>query len=362
MMSTARYLYIWDDDKDIPFFKLFPIHYRPDTVIYSLFNRDGSESQDNGNIEGVSSHGLRKIFYSGDSERVGTRVFYSGECIMDETHANVVIGFYPPDRIHQPGSVYLRRNVLSGNTELVRTDDISSRPPSNRLFIQLRLQELDYITTLFRATLHGPSSQSLMTPDDILKIRPYSDLNRQWLDTHHQEQGTNKTKFACFIVSNGACKMRNKFFEMLSKVKRVDSLGRFMRNAPVDFILPDRVKDRESYLRVIGQYKFIITFENVSLPYYSTEKIYNAFAAGTVPIYWGDPHITEQYNPDAFIHVPTHATFGDQLSEFLRVIKRLEYLDTHHAEYIAIRSAIPCPNAEWLDHQVQASVRQIAAL
>jgi len=201
-----------------------------------------------------------------------------------------------------------------------------------------------------------------LTLNDTLKIRPYSDLNQQWLETRTWEKSQIKNKFACFIVSNGACKMRNKFFEMLSKVKQVDSLGRFMRNVPVDFILPDRVKDRDEYLRVIGQYKFMITFENISLPYYSTEKIYNAFTSGTVPIYWGDPYITEQYNPESFIHVPTHATFGDQLSEFIRVIKRIEYLDTHPEAYQAIRSAIPCPNAERLDQQVQASVRQIASL
>ena len=373
-MSTARhakYIYIWDDDKDIPFFKLFPLNYRPDTVIYSMFNREGTESADKALLDGVSSQGHIKVFYSGDSERVGTRVFYSGdservgtrvfysgECIMDETHADVVIGFYPPHMIHQPGSVYLRRNVITGTTELIQTADQQKRPPPDKRYIQLRLQELDYITDLFRTKLQGLSSQPPMTPDDILKIRPYSDLNLQWLESRTQE----KTKFACFIVSNGACNMRNKFFEMLCKSRKVDSLGRFMRNAPIDFILPDRVKDRHEYLKVIGQYKFMITFENVCLPYYSTEKIYNAFAAGTVPIYWGDPHITEQYNQQAFIHIPTHSTFGDQLAEFIRVIKRLEYLDTHHDAYQAMRAELPCPEAERLDQAVQDAVTAINSI
>lgn len=345
MARHARYLYIWDDDKDIPFFKLFPIHYRSDSVIYSMFNRNGPESPDTLYIDGVSSQGQHKVFYS-------------GECIMDEIHADVVIGFYPPNMFRLPGSVYLRRNVITGTTEQVQTADLTKRPPQDKQYIQLRLQELDYVTSLFRQKLQDISSQPSMTQDDFLKIRPYTDLNKQWLETRVNE----KTKFACFIVSNGACKMRNKFFEMLSKVKYVDSLGRFMRNAPVDFILPDRVKDRESYLRVISQYKFMITFENISLPYYSTEKIYNAFAAGTVPIYWGDPNITEQYNPQSFIHVPTYATFGDQLAEFIRVIKRLEYLDTNSDAYQAMRAVVPCLNAAKLDQQVQNAVQQINAL
>lgn len=353
-MNTARYLYIWDNDVDIPFFKLFPIHYKPDTVIYSLFNRDGPHSPSRDLLTGSSQEKqpISKIFYSGDSERVGARVFYSGESIMDEPHADVVIGFFPPNIIHQPGSLYLRRDVLTGGTELVQT---GQQPTLERRFIQLRLQELDYITELFAQRL---SSRALLTQEDIQKIQPYSDLNRQWLDTRNQE----KTKFACFIVTNGTCKLRNKFFEMLNKSRSVDSLGRFMRNVPVDFILPDRVRDRQEYLRVIGQYKFMITFENTCLPYYSTEKIYNAFAAGTVPIYWGDPHITEQYNPAAFIHVPTHPTFGDQLSAFICVIQRLEHLDTHPEEYAVIKSAVPCPGADQLDLNVQSAIRQISEL
>jgi hypothetical protein len=341
-MSTARYLYIWDNDIDIPFFKLFPIHSKPDTIIYSLFNRDGINSPSVSLLTG--------------SSRATTRVFYSGEYVMDETHANIVIGFYPPDKMRAmcSNNVYVRMNVIDKSTELIATEETKTQPLGVK-FIQLRLQELDYITELFAPKL---SSQSLLTPEDIQKIQPYTDLNRQWLDTQHQE----KTRFACFIVTNGACKMRNKFFEMLSKYKQVDSLGRFMCNAPVDFILPDRVRDRQEYLRVIGQYKFMITFENTSLPYYATEKIYNAFAAGTVPIYWGDLHITEQYNPAAFIHVPTHPTFGDQLSEFIRVIRRLDQLDTHPEEYAAIRTEIPCPDADRMDLGVQCAVQRISEL
>lgn len=341
-MSTARYLYIWDNDVDIPFFKLFPIHYKPDTVIYSLFNRDGPHSPSRDLLTG--------------SSRATTRVFYSGEYVMDETHANIVIGFYPPSKIRamRSNNVYVRMNVIDKSTELIATEETKTQPLGVK-FIQLRLQELDYITELFAPKL---SSQSLLTPEDIQTIQPYSDLNRQWLDTRNQE----KTKFACFIVTNGTCKLRNKFFEMLNKSRSVDSLGRFMRNVPVDFILPDRVRDRQEYLRVIGQYKFMITFENTCLPYYSTEKIYNAFAAGTVPIYWGDPHITEQYNPAAFIHVPAHPTFGDQLSAFIRVIQRLEHLDTHPEEYAVIKSAVPCPGADQLDLNVQSAVRQISEL
>lgn len=344
----ARYLYIWDNDIDIPFFKLFKINQDPHTIIYSVFNRDGPDSP-------------HKDLLLEGSSRAQRRIFYSGECIMDETHADVVIGFFAPSAITQSGSVFVRRDVLTGASELVHTGAVGAYV-ANRLYIQLRLQELDYITELFADYIQresAPGIPRLLVHDDLYKIRPYSDLNKQWLEASSTQ---TKTKFCCFIVSNGGCQMRNKFFEMLSKYKKVESLGRFMRNVPDTIVLPDRVKERAEYLRVIGQYKFMITFENNSLPHYTTEKIYNAFSAGTVPIYWGDPHVTEHYNPAAFVHIPTHPTFGDQLSAFITAIKRIEYLDTHPDEYDKVRSAIPCPTSGAMDTNVQNAVGQIMGL
>ena len=49
------------------------------------------------------------------------------------------------------------------------------------------------------------------------------------------------------------------------------------------------------------QYRFSIAYENSRDPGYVTEKIVDAFAAGTVPIYWGDPLIKQEFNPDSFV-------------------------------------------------------------
>ncbi len=43
--------------------------------------------------------------------------------------------------------------------------------------------------------------------------------------------------------------------------------------------------------------------KNSSHPGYYTEKLIEGFAAKTVPIYWGDPHIEEIFNPNAFINL-----------------------------------------------------------
>src|SRR5205085_7165118 len=74
-----------------------------------------------------------------------------------------------------------------------------------------------------------------------------------------------KTGFCNFVFSNRKCKTRIKFFEKLSKYKRVDSGGRLMNN------IGGPVKNK---LEFIGRYKFTIAFENSSQPGYTTEKIF----------------------------------------------------------------------------------------
>merc|ERR1712066_109377 len=44
----------------------------------------------------------------------------------------------------------------------------------------------------------------------------------------------------------------------------------------------------------LSGYRFCVCFENDESPGYCTEKLLHAFAAGCVPIYWGDPRISSQ--------------------------------------------------------------------
>ncbi len=91
-----------------------------------------------------------------------------------------------------------------------------------------------------------------------------------------------KTNFCSFIVSNGGNKFtyfRDVFFEELSKYKKVDSGGKWKNN------IGEPVDNKIEWLK---SYKFNICFENSSYPGYLTEKLFEAFAAGCIPIYWGD--------------------------------------------------------------------------
>jgi hypothetical protein len=148
-----------------------------------------------------------------------------------------------------------------------------------------------------------------------------------------------KTRFCCFIVSNPGCWQRNNFFDMLCKYKQVDSLGKYKRRLPADIIQVPERSDQDAYFGLLSQYKFMITFENNSLAWYNTEKIFNAFQSGIVPIYWGDPLIDRVYNTECFVWVKTESALLSQYNEFKKAIDKIKQLDNDDELYISMFNA-----------------------
>lgn len=103
-----------------------------------------------------------------------------------------------------------------------------------------------------------------------------------------------KTDFCSFVVSNGkAAEYRVQLFNELCKYKRVNSGGRYLNN------IGGAVGNK---LEFEQKHKFSICCENSSHKGYTTEKIYQAFGARVIPIYWGDPDIELVFNSKAFIN------------------------------------------------------------
>jgi alpha(1,3/1,4) fucosyltransferase len=116
-----------------------------------------------------------------------------------------------------------------------------------------------------------------------------------------------KSRFCNFIFHNDA-EPRNGFFDRLSQYKPVDAPGRCRNNcAPVGpFASPTESRYASGYpghkMRFMAPYKFSIAFENASYPGYTTEKLYHAMLAGTLPIYWGNPLVHRDFNPGSFLN------------------------------------------------------------
>lgn len=139
----------------------------------------------------------------------------------------------------------------------------------------------------------------------------------------------NRERFCCFIVSNGVNSnpIREEMFYRISEYKRVDSAGRFLNNMPGGENV--FIDDTQAF---IENYKFQICFENSSYKGYTTEKLIGAFAAGTVPIYWGDPTIDEVFNTDSFIWL--RDTSEKEIQRVCDEVKRLDQDDNAYLQML----------------------------
>ena len=63
-----------------------------------------------------------------------------------------------------------------------------------------------------------------------------------------------------------------------------------------------KIKTLEIKIEFLKDYKFNIAFENSTFPGYCTEKIINSMFAGCIPIYWGDPLVTNDFNENSFLN------------------------------------------------------------
>jgi len=162
-----------------------------------------------------------------------------------------------------------------------------------------------------------------------------------------------KKKFCAYAYSKDA-KERVEFFNELSKYKRIDAPGKSMNNSPPiksgslgfiinpmqgleHLILKKRVfstliqrhfsnwrKDVINYQR---DYKFTIAFENSTYPGYTTEKIYHPMLADSIPIYWGNPEISREFNTKSFIN---YFDYNDTK----KVVDRVIEIDTNREKYL----------------------------
>lgn len=137
-----------------------------------------------------------------------------------------------------------------------------------------------------------------------------------------------KKRFCNFIYSNGiAHPNRDKLFHAISAYKKVDSLGRHMNNVNT---LIDAKEESDKLglwpswyyegIRIKSKYKFSIASENAIFDGYTSEKLLTSLLAHTVPIYWGNPHVVDEYNPEAFINCNDYKNFEE-------VVKRVREID-----------------------------------
>lgn len=138
-------------------------------------------------------------------------------------------------------------------------------------------------------------------------------------------------KFCNYVISNAISDpARDEMIALLNSYKSVDSGGRYRNN--VGGPVPDKIKFEEGY-------KFTMCFENTSAKGYTTEKIVEAFAGRTVPVYWGNPDIAKEFNGDSFINCHDFDSFED-------VIDFIKKVDEDKELYLKMLNSPMCKDKE----------------
>lgn len=134
----------------------------------------------------------------------------------------------------------------------------------------------------------------------------------------------------CTLIASRLC---SKYSKQLYKER--EKTIRFFEDKPGEFDLYGKHWEKRKFknwrgiipdkLAVLKEYKFCICYENTQgHKGYITEKIFDCFAAGSVPVYWGAPNITDYIPAGAFID---RRQFKDnqELYAFLKAITEEEY-------------------------------------
>ncbi len=135
----------------------------------------------------------------------------------------------------------------------------------------------------------------------------------------------SKSYFANFIAGHESeYNIRGDFFKKLCKYKRVESPGNYLNNMPKGHTVAwqnDTKRDFQS------KSKFTLCFESTKHEGFITEKLTDAFYADTIPVYYGSSHVTEIFNPKAFINCSDYESFD-------AVIEKIKELDNDDEKYL----------------------------
>jgi hypothetical protein len=137
-------------------------------------------------------------------------------------------------------------------------------------------------------------------------------------------------KFCCSFIGK-TYPIRLHALEYLSQIKEVDVFGTSVRNV------------KQNPGEIASKYKFCLCFENDVYPGYVTEKPFEAYIAGTIPLYFGHD-IEEFINPKAVINLLSFKNFTD----WTKYIQKVNDDDDLYKQIFTQPILIKEPNIDYL--------------
>ena len=134
----------------------------------------------------------------------------------------------------------------------------------------------------------------------------------RWFEAKHPDQ------FDLYGMGwDNYTKTESKLLKLLRKIKLFE---RWLK--PVYTSYRGKVENKNQVLR---EYKFSICYENArDIPGYITEKIFDCFFAGCVPVYWGANNVFQYIPSKTFIDRRKFATY-EALYQYMSTMKDEEY-------------------------------------
>lgn len=148
--------------------------------------------------------------------------------------------------------------------------------------------------------------------------------SQNWIQAPHKPLSHVK-KAAVFIARNcNSLSKREDLVTKLMKYIQVDSPSTCLHNM--------EMSDRSDKIKMMEKYAFYLAFENEITTDYITEKLWNTFKAGVIPVYFGAPNVREHLpHPRSIINVADYKSI-EALSQHLNDVLNDEKLyDSYHA-------------------------------
>lgn len=149
--------------------------------------------------------------------------------------------------------------------------------------------------------------------NQIARVRKHT----QGLTRQEAEARLAEKKYFCnFIYGHrSAHGEREALLDLIQKYKRVESAGSFLNNMPDGKIVPYT----EEKMEFLKQCKFTIACESISYPGFITEKIMNPFYSDSIPIYYGNPWSSTEFNSRAIINCHDYPDWQSVLDRVIEV-------------------------------------------
>lgn len=183
---------------------------------------------------------------------------------------------------------------------------------------------------------HSPFSRVYTWKDDLVDGKTYFKIHYPVLRPMEKDLvDFDKKKFSVMVGANKHSWHPNEIYSERRKIAEF-----FELNHPSDFDLfggewtekPQTYKGglpggMDAKVKKIKEYKFVFALENgKEIPGYVTEKIFNCFQAGSIPVYLGAPNITSYVPKNCFIAIEDFKSH-EELYQFLKNMSKETYMD-----------------------------------